>query len=224
MIVHISQPRIYPHLSYLEKIDAADLFVVMDDLVLKPELYERRNRYYNPMSGDARFLTIPTEKGKIFSETKILDLDFAAKHRRILRDCYRKHSRFYCDSMLEYLVCDPDTEWFMDYFFKSMEQIGKVLNITTPIKLASEVPGHSKKVQRLNDILSFYNADEYLSGAAGAGYMNGDCIVPVTFRDHQKEVEVFHTNPNTDDMLMFVDTIFNSGIEKTRELLCYARN
>ena len=54
--------------------------------------------------------------------------------------------------------------------------------------------------------------------------MNGDCVVPVTFRDHQKEVEVFHTNPNTDDMLMFVDTIFNIGIEKTRELLCYARN
>lgn len=224
MIVHISQPRIYPHLSYLEKIDAADLFVVMDDLILKPELYERRNKYYNYMSGDARFLTIPTEKGKIFSETKILDLDFAAKHRRILSDCYRKKAVFFCESLLEYIVCDPDTEWFMDYFFKTMERTQKLLNITTPIKLASEVPGHSKKVQRLNDILSFYNADGYLSGAAGAEYIKGDCIVPVTFRDHQKEVEVFHTNPNTNDMLMFIDTIFNCGLIKTRELLRYARN
>lgn len=222
MIVHISQPRIYPHLSYLEKIASADLFVVMDDLVLKPGLFERRNRYFNPMSGDARFLTIPTERGKVFSETGITDLSFAARHRRILADCYRK-SKFFSRDALEYLVCDPDGDNFMDYFFKTFSRTCEVLGITTPTALASEVPGRSKKVQRLNDILSYFHADEYLSGAAGASYMNGGCIVPVTFRDHDQEVAVFHTNPATDAMLMFVDTLFNCGVDKTKELLCYAQ-
>ena len=222
MIVHISQPRIYPHLSYLEKIASADLFVVMDDLVLKPELFERRNRYFNPMSGDARYLVVPTEKGKIFSQTRITDLDFAAKHRRILIDCYRK-ARYFSRDILEYLVCDPDGDNFMDYFFKTFHRVCEVLDITTPTALASEVPGASKKVQRLNDILSYFHADRYLSGSAGATYMNGDCIVPVEFRDHEREVSVFHTNPDTDDMLMFVDTLFHCGIDKTKELMCYAQ-
>lgn len=222
MVVHISQPRIYPHLSYLEKIASADLFVVMDDLIMKPELFERRNRYYNPMSGDARFLTIPTEKGKVFSEMKILDMDFAKKHRRILYDSYRK-SPYFSFAILDYLVCDPDSDSFMEYFFKTIHRIFEVLDIITPIELASKVPGEAKKTARLNQILEFFNADEYLSGSAGANYINGECIIPVTFRSHEEEKQQFHTNPNTNDMLMFADTLFNCGIEKTKELLKYAR-
>lgn len=224
MIVHISQPRIYPHLSYLEKIASADLFVVMDDLVLKPELYERRNRYFNPDAGEARFLTIPTEKGRSFAETRITDLDFASKHRRILRDSYRRRAKFFSEELLGYLVCDPDCDSFMAYFFKTFSRTCEVLGITTPTELASNVPGSSKKVQRLNDILTYFRADEYLSGAAGASYMNGGCVVPVTFRDHAREVSVFHTNPAVGDMLMFIDTLFHCGVDKTKELLCYAKN
>ena len=223
MVVHISQPRIYPHLSYLEKIASADLFVVMDDLVLKPELFERRNRYFNPQSGDARFLIVPTEKGRVFAETRITDPEFASKHRRILRDSYRKIAKFYSDDLLEYLVCDPDGDNFMAYFFKTFSRTCEVLGITTPTRLASEVPGASKRVQRLNDILSHFHADRYLSGSAGATYVNGGCIVPVEFRDHEREVSAFRTNPNTDEMLMFLDTLFHCGVDKTKELLCYAQ-
>ncbi|MGE4300841.1 MAG: WbqC family protein [Victivallaceae bacterium] len=221
MIVHISQPRLYPHLSYLEKVFSADLFVVLDDLPIKPELFERRNRYFNSSAMASRWLTVPTSKGEEFRHTRILDLDFAAKHRRILYDNYLRAPHF-DDSLLMFLVPDPVGDSFLDYYMDSIRRVSDVLlpgSCLPRIGFSSSAGSCNTGVQRLNDILSYYNADVYLSGSAGAEYIHGNCIVPVTFRDHRDEVSRFHTNPLCDDMLMYIDTIFNCGVEFTRGLL-----
>jgi hypothetical protein len=203
----------------LEKIASADLFVVLDDLMLKPELFERRNRYYCFNAGEPRFLTIPTEKKRQHRHLKITDLDFAKKHRRILKDNYWKRTARFDEDILNEIVFDPANESFLEYYTESLARTMKLLGFHTEIALSSQVASPNVKTERLNDILRYHQADTYLSGACGAEYMGEDCCVPVVFRRHEEEVSRFHSNSNTDMMLMFIDTLFDKGLEFTKGLL-----
>ncbi|MDD4817318.1 MAG: WbqC family protein [Victivallaceae bacterium] len=218
-LVHISQPRIYPHISYLSKIAQSDLYVCSDDLLLTPALFERRNLYWNFDAGDARYLLVPTNKGYLFGDTKITDLGFAARHRRILRDSYRfaKDVPFFNDSILNYLVFDAENDSFLEYFKEQLRRIFDLFGIKTEIAFASEVHSMNRKVNRLNDILRYFGATRYLSGICGKDYIKDDLCVPVVF--HNTLTPRFRANPHTDKMLLYIDNIFYMGIDYIRRII-----
>src|SRR5438093_11374148 len=83
MRVAIHQPQFLPWLGYLDKIDQADLFVVLDNVQFKKNEWQNRNR--SPTAQGWQWLTVPVlhTVGQRIMDTSINQtVDWQSKHLR----------------------------------------------------------------------------------------------------------------------------------------------
>lgn len=214
--VVISQPRAYPHITYLHKLVNADTFIISDDLVVKKNLFEIRNKYKCKLSNKSQYLNIPVEAKVPFNELVIKDTAFARKHTKILHDSYKDYPH-YDRQILELTIPHGITDWFL-WWKIHMISLCQLLEIDLKMQLASKVGTTEKKTDRLVKILDYFGATEYLSGIAGKDYLELDKIkIPVTY--HDTDNEMFKYREGDGNMYMIYDTIFTLGLARTIEIL-----
>ena len=61
MIVSIHQPEHFPYLGFFQKMNKADLFIILDNVKFKKNNFQNRNRFLNK-SGNDEWFTVPVEK------------------------------------------------------------------------------------------------------------------------------------------------------------------
>src|SRR5881396_2679208 len=89
MRVAVHQPQFLPWLGYLDKIDQADLFVVLDTVQYKKNEWQNRNRIRTAQGW--QWLTVPVLQkfGQVISEVRInAGVDWQSKHLRALEMHY----------------------------------------------------------------------------------------------------------------------------------------
>ncbi len=173
MRIAIHQPHFLPWLGYLDKIDRADLFVVLDSVQFKKNEWQNRNKVRT--SQGWQWLTVPVRHnfGQALNQVDInQDAEWRAKHLRAVALHYGRAPFLdqYLDGLREIYQCS--WERLADLNLAVSRWLLKAFGICTPIQLASEMCLREEPTDRLIDICQAFGATHYLAGAGAHAYMD----------------------------------------------------
>lgn len=222
MRVAIHQPQFLPWLGYLDKIDQADLFVVLDTVQYKKNEWQNRNRIRTAQGW--QWVTVPVlhKFGQRLNEVRVNQhTDWRAKHLRAFDMHYgRAACRDQFFKGLWNLYQQPWEQlaalnlavlrWLLDAF-----------GITTPLRLASEMPLRNDPTDRLIDICRTVDATQYLAGAGAQRYMDRNRFeasgVRLEMQDFRHPIYTQCYEPFVPGMAA-IDMLFTCGDDALRRL------
>ena len=193
MIVSVHQPQYLPWLGYFDKIDRADLFVLLDTVQYKKNEYQNRNRIRSATGW--QWLTVPVKyrfPQRIYEVTVNNDANWAHKHRQALLSNYAKAPHFdtFFPAYEEFLSQPWDR--LTDLNTRTVHLLMEHLGIHTPVRSANEWHLSEDPTGRLVDICLQSGADTYLSGAGGREYLDLDQFkkadIRVVFQEYEHPV------------------------------------
>ena len=164
MIVSIHQPEHFPYMGFFQKMKAADLFVILDDVQYTKGNFQNRNRFKN-INGDDEWFTISLEKKphhKLISNLKTNDT--INWREKIIKQLYHNFNIDFSDIYSSSNLIDINLE--------SINYCRKKLNINTPLIISSTLNIKTKGSQKLSDICNELNATEYISGQGAKKYID----------------------------------------------------
>ena len=216
MIVAVHQPQYLPWLGYFDKIDKADVFVLLDSVQFKKNEWQNRNKIKTAQGW--QWLTVPVlyRYPQLIHEVTINDnVNWQHKHRQAMVSNY-KRAPYY--EMLEDFL-----EGIFSHSWQSISQLNgevvrrlaTILGIDTPIYVASDLGEFPQDPdERLIAITKHFGAGTYLAGMGGRGYMNLDIYdkdgIEVIFQDfkHPVYTQLFG---DFEPFMSVIDLIFNHG-------------
>ncbi len=173
MIIAVHQPQYMPWLGYFDKIDKADVFVLLDTVQFKKNEWQNRNKIKTARGW--QWLTAPVlykfpekiDEVAINNNGKWQDV-----HRKSLKTNYSKSLHF--NHIIKLLDKVFSAEWdriaSLNIFI--VKELIRILGITTPIYVASELSEFPDDPDdRLIAISKYFNGTTYLAGGGGKVYM-----------------------------------------------------
>lgn len=174
VICAVHQPQYLPWLGYFDKIDRADIFVLLDIVQYKKNEWQNRNRIKTATG--PQWLTVPVlyRYPQRISDVVINNRErWEHKHRHTLLTNYAKAP--YWDYLLPFWQEIWAVPWdkLAPLNITVVRLLCELLGITTPIVVASELgPLPDDPDERLIAITKLLGAHTYLAGAGGHNYMN----------------------------------------------------
>ncbi len=174
MQVAIHQPQFLPWLGYLDKVDRADLFVLLDSVQFKKNEWQNRNRIRTRTAQGWQWVTVPVlhDFGQRITEVRINDqVDWRAKHLKALELHYaRAPHRDNLDGLRAIYAQSWDR--LADLNLAVLRWLLKEFGIATPLRLASDMQLPEEPTERLIEICRTVGATSYLAGAGAKDYMD----------------------------------------------------
>ena len=172
MRIAIHQPEHFPYLGFFQKMETADMFVILDDVQYTKGNFQNRNRFLNNNEKEEWF-TIPLEK---------------KPHHKHIKDIKTNDTINWREKIVKQLFNNFNFNFNHIYFSSDLVKINlasinfcrEKLNINTPLILSSELNIKTKGSQKLSDICNRLKASEYISGQGAKEYLNEsifDCKV-----------------------------------------------
>jgi len=173
MLVAVHQPQYLPWLGYLDKIDRADVFVILDNVQFKKNEWQNRNRIRTAQGW--QWVTVPVlhRFGQRINEVRVnRNEDWAAKHVRSIAMHYARAP--HCEPFLDGLRTLYRQRWesLSDLNVAVIRWLLEAYGITTPLRLASTMSLREEPTDRLIDICRAVGGTTYLAGAGASGYMD----------------------------------------------------
>ena len=185
MIIAIHQPEHFPYAGFFQKMEACDLFVILDDVQFTKNHFQNRNRFLNKNNIEEWFtIPIPSSSNtKLIKDIMILDQSNWQKKitTKILQNLKIDVSEVYKTS-----------NNLLHLNMASINFIRQKLSIDTPMIFSSTLNIESKKSSRLLDICKNLNATTYISGRGGIDYLEQDLFIK-----NNIELKIF--NPQVKD-------------------------
>lgn len=223
MIVAVHQPQYLPWLGYFDKIDRADIFVLLDNVQFKKNEWQNRNRIKT--ANGWQWLTVPVmyKYPQLINEVEINNKDkWRHRQRQAIISNYKKASYW---SLLEEFfeeIFSSEWQYISQLNIHVVKRLAGLLGITTPIHVASELGEFPEDPDdRLIALTKHFDADIYLAGGGGKGYMDMEKYtqsgVKVIFQEYKHPVynQLFG---DFKPFMSVVDLIYNHG-EKSLEIL-----
>lgn len=217
MILAAHQPQFAPWLGFFDKLDRADVFVLLDNVQFKKNEWQNRNRIKG--AGGAQWLTVPVSfrLGQRINEVAISHRqNWPRRQLASLRSCYGRAAHF--EPVLaryEDLLCGRRWEGISELNVALLGALTRCLRISTRVVLASELDGrHEDPDLRLIGLCRELQADTYLAGAGGRAYMNLERYrtagIRVIFQEYHHPVypQLFG---GFEPALSVLDLLFNCG-------------
>ena len=225
MRVTIHQPQFLPWLGYLDKIDQADLFVVLDSVQFKKNEWQNRNRIRTAQGW--QWLTVPVHyrfPQKINEVTINNAVKWKNKHLQALISNYNRAPFFKEFLDIFQQVYSENWESLSELNILLINRLRTALGLDQrPAVKASDYDLREDPTDRLIDICKALKADTYLSGQDGVKYMNmerfkqsGIRVVVQDFK-HPAYPQIFE---EFQSHMSVVDLLFNCGpgsLEKIEE-------
>ena len=191
MIIAIIQPNFLPWLGYFEQMARADLFVYLDDVQYTRKDWRNRNRLKSPAG--VKIVTVPVKKHEAFitliNEIRITDQPWQNKLLQQIQNWYGEAK--YWSKVFPALqeIMEKDWKFLVDLNYALNDTIARMLNITTPCFLSSEIPDKAAdKNQKILDICLHHGADILYDGQSARNFLNIDLFskhgVSVVFQDY----------------------------------------
>ena len=216
-VVSAHQPAYLPWLGYFDKIARSDVFVFMDTVQFEKNSFTNRNRIKTDRG--PLWLTVPVKAAGHLSST-MLDVEvdenqkWREKHLKSIAQYYRK-APFYgvWFPRLEALYAQADSS-LPELCFRHLTFWLEHLGISTRVMRLRDLPVDGKKSDLVLNLCRHFEADHYISGALGRGYLNLESFsaaaITVEFQDF-----VHPTYPQLNGEflpnLAVVDAVMNIG-------------
>ena len=185
MIVSIHQPEHFPYLGFFQKMNKADLFIILDSVKFKKNNFQNRNRYLNK-SGVEEWFTVPVEKkanSKLIKDVLVSE-DFGWRKKLIkqmkLNFGYDLHNIY-------------ESEYIKDINMNSIKFCRRHLNITTPMIFSSDLYVVGSKSELLYNLCKEVGAVTYLSGQGGLDYLDIDVFNGINLKVFEPKVDNYYT-------------------------------
>jgi hypothetical protein len=216
MIVAVHQPQFLPWLGYFDKIDRADVFVLLDNVQFKKNEWQNRNKIKTAQGW--QWLTVPVlyKYPQLINEVTINNrVNWQHKQKQAFVSNYNKAPYFeMVANMLGDIFSSP-WEYISQLNTAVVKTIARALGIDTQIYIASELGEFPQDPdERLVAITKHFGAGTYLAGIGGKGYMNLDSYkkskVEVVFQDFKHPVyeQLFG---DFEPFMSSIDLLFNHG-------------
>ncbi len=223
MIVSVHQPQYLPWLGYFDKIDRADIFILLDDVQFKKNEWQNRNRIKT--ANGWQWLTVPVmyKFPQLINEVEINNKDkWRHRQRQAIISNY-KRAPFW--SFLEEFfeeIFSLEWQYISQLNIYVVKKLAELMGITTPMYIASELGEFPEEPDdRLIALTKHFDADVYLAGGGGKGYMNMEKYshegVNVIFQEYKHPVynQLFG---DFEPFMSVIDLIYNHG-EKSLGIL-----
>ena len=223
MILAAHQPQYLAYTGYFDKLDQADVFILLDTVQYKKNEWINRNRIKTP--NGPLFITVPVSFsfGDAVSDVKLIPHNpWRKKHLQSIRTYYGKAEYF-----REYIALFQQTIWDE---FETLGQLNNAfvkaaagwLGIETQLGIASALPEMPEQPdQRLIGLAKHFGCDTYLAGAGGRDYMDksiwDNSGIKVKFQ-HFEEPERKQLKGDFEPNLSIIDLLMNEGDDSLKLL------
>jgi hypothetical protein len=191
LILAAHQPQFAPWLGYVDKLDRADVFVLLDNVQFKKNEWQNRNRIKG--ASGPQWLTVPVSfhfGDKIREVSVCQRRNWQRQHLQTLRTCYGR-ARHFEETFKRYesIVREP-WQKMSDLNVALLRAVVEPQGVTTRMILASDLsPLTEDRDGRLVELCRRLGADTYLAGQGGRSYMHLDRYraegIQVVFQDYQ---------------------------------------
>ena len=211
------QPQYLPWLGYFDKLDRADVFVLLDNVQFKKNEWQNRNRIRTAEGW--QWLTVPVRHRfpQTIAEVEIDErVAWTRKHLQALKQNYGKAP--YVDALLPQLeaALESPGSRLAPLNIGLVGLLAGILGIDTLTVLGSDVPARDDPNARLIDLCRALEADTYLSGAGANDYLDVDAFaaagIEVRFQSFDHPVYEQRYQP-FEPFLSVVDLFMNCGRE-----------
>ena len=219
MKVAITQPTYLPWLGYFDLVDQVDMFVVLDTVQFEKQSWQQRNRIKTPTG--LQWLTAPVifrcRLEQRIQDVEIRDAGFSAKHLRALELNYSRtlHFREHFATVRSIFQETHDGTRLIDLNLRVIRWFLDLLDIRTPLILASSLAQEGKRTQLLANFCRNLGVTQYLSPIGSAEYLLSEMDffsavnVEVLFHNYvHPEYKLF---PPFVPYASTIDLIFNEG-------------
>jgi hypothetical protein len=210
------QPQYLPWLGYFDKMDRADVFVLLDVVQYKKNEWQNRNRIRT--ADGWQWLTVPVRQ-RFPTAIRDVRIDESSawrrKHAEALRTHYgRAPHRAAVLPALEALLREPFAG-LADLNARAVGLLAGLLGVRTPVLAASTLgPLPDGADDRLIGLCRRLGCSTYLAGAGGAAYMDLGAYrragIEVAFQAFRHPVYP-QTYPGFEPNLSAVDLLFSAG-------------
>jgi hypothetical protein len=171
--IAIHQPQYLPWPGYFDKMDRADMFVLLDDVQYKKNEWQNRNRIRT--ASGWQWLTVPVTYsfGDRIRQVSVNTAEkWREKHGKSLYYNYSKAEYFrkYYPIFEEAFSREWEKLAELNVFF--IRELAAVIGIDTQVVFSSGIETRASATGRLVEICSAFGADVYLSGQGGADYLD----------------------------------------------------
>src|SRR5215207_5956415 len=190
----IHQPNLFPRLSTLAKICAADVWVVLDDVQFTRRDYQHRARLGSRSDPSAQqwmslSVTLPNGRNTKIRDVRIVDSDTC--RRRVSRMTRQFHGRGEhwepVGHEVEHIVqLMRQTDQLAEIATASTQSLLKLVGWSGQVVRSSEIAARPERSFRLADLTLAVDATDYICGTGGARYLNADAFI-----DHGLGVRYF---------------------------------
>ena len=181
MVVTIHQPEHFPYMGYFQKMQKADLFIILDNVNYRKNYFQNRNRFLNS-NGVEEWFTIPVEKNATKKWIKDVSVNHSIPWRKKILN--KLQQNFKADFTQIY-----NTDSLLEINLNSIKWARKKLNITTKMVLASDLNVSGDKSELLANICKVTNATTYLSGPSGKDYLDPKFFSDIKIEYHKPIVD-----------------------------------
>mgnify|MGYP006280314715 CR=1 FL=1 len=164
MKITIHQPEHFPYMGFFQKMAAADLFVILDDVQYTKGNFQNRNKFLNK-NGVEEWFNVELEQGANKKLIKDVQVNDGTKWRSKIVS--KIQTNFKIDISHVY-----DSTKLVDINMASIDFCRAKLGISTPMVFSSQLNLQTTQSQRLADICKYFKATEYLSGEGGRSYLD----------------------------------------------------
>lgn len=228
MVVGIHQPNYFPWMGYFDKMDKADVFILLDDVQLTDSSVTQRNRVLN-CNGIPTYITVAFQKeGYMQKPLREIQLnqDVAWQKRQVdfLRGTYGKTPYF--NEVWEFIqpIFTKNYATLVEVNYATICLVKELLGITTKVIWQSEMnyshEGHKNDL--ILNLCESVSADVYLSGKGAQKYMNLESFkhagIKVEFQNFiMPEYKQIYSGTFCSGLSM-LDVLLNCGIKGTKKL------
>jgi len=180
--VTIHQPEHFPYMGFFQKIAAADLFIVLDNVKFNKNGFQHRNRILT-LEEKEEWITVQVGKSAWNQNINEIKVNWNAKWKRRLLEKIERNLHFDADEFYSH-------EKLVDINMAGIRWALKKMNILTPIVFASELEVVGTKSVLNANLVRAVGGTKYISGPGGKDYLDLSVFGDI-------EVEFF--NPQIDN-------------------------
>jgi hypothetical protein len=165
-----------PWLGYFQKIESADVMVVLDSVSFSKGDFVNRNRILS--SSGQQYLTVPIKSfklGTLIRDISISGVEWKNSHLEKIFNAYKSTPHFddYFPEIKEIILSHNNSN-IVNLDLVLIRNFMRNLGISTKIILQSELAIDSKGSNLIYDICKQQKASTYISGPQGINYLNLD--------------------------------------------------